>query len=224
MYKQMFVYAAGKPLLVTLRNYTKADIEGMIAIQKESFPPPFPPELWWNEAQLREHAQRFPEGALCAEVDGQLIGSMTALLVGHEAVSSTHSWEQITDSGYIRNHNPEGDTLYVVDLCVIPAYRQYGIGKWLMLTMYEVVVHLHLTRLLGGGRMPGYKRYADQLTAQEYLERIISGELKDPVLSFLLRCGRMPVGVAEHYLEDEDSCDYAALMEWRNPFIGQQTI
>lgn len=224
MNKRMYVYAAGKPVLVTIRNYTLTDIEGMIAIQKESFPPPFPPELWWNEEQLREHVQRFPQGALCAEVDGQLIGSMTGLLVDREAASGTHSWEQITDSGYIRNHNPMGDTLYVVDLCVIPQYRQYGIGKWLMLTMCEVVVHLQLTRLLGGGRMPGYKRYADQLTAQEYLERITSGELKDPVLSFLLRCGRMPVGVAAHYLEDEDSCHYAALMEWRNPFLEQHSI
>ncbi|UVI27667.1 GNAT family N-acetyltransferase [Paenibacillus spongiae] len=218
MRKQMFVYGSGKPVRVTIRNYSREDTEGMIAIQRESFPPPFPSELWWNEEQLHEHVSRFPEGALCAEADGKLIGSMTALLVDGEAANGAHSWELITDGGYIRNHNPAGDTLYVVDLCVIPEYRQYGIGKWLMQSMYEVVVHLQLKRLLGGGRMPGYKRYADRLTAEQYLEGITSGELKDPVLSFLLRCGRMPVGVAKHYLEDEDSCHYAALMEWRNPF------
>jgi GNAT superfamily N-acetyltransferase len=220
MRKEMIVYASGKPVRVTFRNYSLADIEGMIAIQRESFPPPFPSELWWNEEQLREHVARFPEGALCAEADGRLIGSMTALLVSDETASGAHSWESVTDGGYIRSHEPAGNTLYVVDLCVIPAYRKAGIGKWLMQTMYEVVVHLGLKRLLGGGRMPGYHRYASEVTAEQYLERVAAGEFNDPVITFLLRCGRMPVGVAADYLQDEESCNYAALMEWRNPFYS----
>jgi len=50
------------------------------------------------------------------------------------------------------------------------------------------------------------------------VEKVTRGELRDPVLTFLLRCGRMPVGVARNYLEDEESLNPAALMEWRNPF------
>jgi len=57
------------------------------------------------------------------------------------------------------------------------------------------------------------------MTAEEYLARVVAGELHDPVIGFLLRCGRVPVGVAADYLEDEESCNYAALMEWRNPFL-----
>mgnify|MGYP001032086860 CR=1 FL=1 len=40
----------------------------------------------------------------------------------------------------------------------------------------------------------------------------------DPVITFMLRCGRTPVKVVANYLEDEESCNYGALMEWRNPF------
>ena len=40
--------------------------------------------------------------------------------------------------------------------------RKAGIGKWLMQSMYETVVHKRLKRLLGGGRMPGYHRVADE--------------------------------------------------------------
>ncbi|MBW7477592.1 GNAT family N-acetyltransferase [Paenibacillus oenotherae] len=218
MHKELIVYVSGKPERIVIRNYTRDDLQGMIAIQQQSFPPPFPSELWWNELQLLEHVARFPEGALCAEADGRLIGSMTGLLVDGTAAVGNHSWEEITDGGYIRNHNPAGDTLYVVDLCVIPAYRKAGIGKWLMQSMFEVVVHLGLNRLVGGGRMPGYHRYANEATAQQYLDRVVAGEWHDPVITFLLRCGRMPVGVAQHYLEDEESCHYAAIMEWRNPF------
>jgi len=218
MRKELIVFASGKPVKVIIRQYTMEDVEGMIAIQKACFPPPFPSELWWTKDQLKEHVKRFPEGAICAEAEGQLIGSMTSLLLRDEALAGHHSWESITDSGYIRNHDPLGDTLYVVDLGVIPSFRKSGIGKWLMLSLYELVVHLGLTRLLGGGRMPGYRQAAGEKSAAQYLQDVAAGINTDPVVSFLLRCGRMPVGVMENYLDDEESCNYAALMEWRNPF------
>lgn len=218
MYKQLYVIQDGKPELVTIRNYNSNDTEQLIDVQRQSFPPPFPEELWWNEEQLHEHVTRFPQGALCAEVDGKIVGSMTGLIVSLAEYGHQHKWSQVTDEGYIRNHNPAGDTLYVVDICVVPAYRKAGIGKWLMQSMYETVVQLGLTSLLGGGRMPGYGQYASQLSAQQYVDKVIAGELKDPVITFLLRCGRVPIGIAEQYLEDEQSCNYAAIMQWRNPF------
>jgi hypothetical protein len=48
---------------------------------------------------------------------------------------------------------------------------------------------------------------------------VLQGELQDPVISFLLRCGRTPVKVVENYLEDEESLNHAVLMEWKNPFL-----
>lgn len=218
MYKQLYVIQEGKPELATIRCYNTTDFEQLIDVQRQSFPPPFPEELWWNEEQLREHVARFPQGALCAEVNGKIVGSMTGLIVSLDDYGHQHSWSEITDEGYIRNHNPEGDTLYVVDICVVPAYRKAGIGKWLMQSMYETVVQLGLTSLLGGGRMPGYAQQVHQLSAQQYVDKVVAGELKDPVISFLLRCGRVPIGVAEQYLEDEQSCNYAAIMQWKNPF------
>jgi len=51
------------------------------------------------------------------------------------------------------------------------------------------------------------------------VERIVAGEVKDPVIPFLMRCGRTPLQVAADYLEDEESKNYAVLMEWKNPFL-----
>lgn len=218
MRKDLYLFINGKPLKAVIRNYAQADFEALIDVQRVSFPPPFPEELLWNIDQLSEHVKRFPEGALCAEVDGILIGSMTGLLVNMQDYGHSHNWETVTDGGYIRNHNPEGDTLYIVDICVIPEFRQTGIGKWLMQSMYETVVQLGLVRLLGGGRMPGYGPLALDVTPEAYLDKVLTGEWKDPVLTFLLRCGRMPVGIAREYLEDEQSNNCAAIMEWRNPF------
>lgn len=201
-----------------IRNYEREDFQGMIEIQKACFPPPFPAELWWNEEQLHNHVTRFPEGALCAEVDGKLAGSITGLIVQMKTVDLDHSWAEVTDNGYIRNHDPGGNTLYIVDIAVHPAYRQMGLGKWLMQTMYETAIMLGLERLVGGGRMAGYHRHADRLSPEQYLDAVVRGELDDPVISFMLRSGRMPAGVARDYLEDEESCHCAAIMVWENPF------
>ncbi|WP_282033888.1 GNAT family N-acetyltransferase [Metabacillus indicus] len=218
--KEFFVFENSVPVKAVVRNYEKNDFDSLIQIQKESFPPPFPPDLWWKKEQLEQHVHLFPEGALCIEADGEIAGSMTALRVHFDPAKPHHTWEDITDSGYItRSHKRDGDTLYVVDISVRPKFRKLGLGKWLMFSMYETVVKLNLKRLVGGGRMPGYRQHSDHLTPDEYLEEVVKGSLKDPVLTFLLRCGRTPMSVIPDYLEDDESCNFAALMEWKNPFI-----
>lgn len=219
---EFYVFDQDKPVPVTIRNYTQDDFDELIQIQSECFPPPFPSDLWWNKEQLSNHVMRFPEGAICIEVDGILAGSLTGLCVDFDPNHMEHTWEEITDHGYIKNHNPSGDTLYIVDISVRPKFRKLGLGKLMMHAMYHVVIQNKLVRLLGGGRMPGYHRAAEKMKPDEYLNEVITGNIKDPVISFLLRCGRVPIGIVENYLEDEESCNYAALMEWRNPFNSIQ--
>ncbi|OMP66086.1 GNAT family N-acetyltransferase [Domibacillus epiphyticus] len=216
-YQEYFAFRDRTPIKAVIRHYTKPDFEALLAVQKECFPPPFPEELWWNEEQLTNHVEMFPDGAFCVEIDGEIVGSMTALIVNYSH-GDKHSWEEITDNGYIRNHNPNGNTLYVVDISVKPAFRKLGIGKKLMQAMYETVIELNLDRLLGGGRMPGYHKHAAELSPEQYLDKVITGELNDPVTTFLMRVGRVPVDVVHNYLDDEESGNCAALMEWKNPF------
>lgn len=221
MLKVLKVPGNGKMHEVTIRNYGRGDFAKLIALQKECFPPPFPSELWWNAEQLTEHTSRFPEGALCAVIEETIVGSMTALRRTIRD-SEPQDWASVTDTGYIRNHEPDGDTLYVVDLCVDPRYRKLGLGKWLMQSMYETVVYLGCKRLLGGGRMPGYRSVSDRYSPEQYIEQAVLGRLRDPVISFMLDCGRLPAGIVTHYLEDEPSAHYGALMEWKNPFIEER--
>lgn len=216
--KQLYLKSNDGFVQAVVRNYQRADFDELIRVQMESFPPPFPSELWWNREQLENHVTLFPEGALCVEVDGVIAGSMTALMVNFDPAHPAHTWEEITDNGYIRNHNPAGNTLYVVDICIRPSFRKLALGKVLMQSMYELVIQKELNRLLGGGRMPGFHKYAGEMTAEAYLAAVVDGVIKDPVITFLLNAGRTPVGVVANYLEDEESRNYAALMEWRNPF------
>ncbi|WP_423409868.1 GNAT family N-acetyltransferase [Heyndrickxia sp. MSNUG] len=216
--KELYVFDQTKPVKAVIRNYNENDFDELIRVQREAFPPPFPEELLWNKEQLKNHITFFPEGALCVEIDGKIAGSITGLIVKLKDNDLEHSWADITDHGYIRNHDRDGNTLYIVDICISPDYRRLGLGKWMLQSMYETVVQLGLDRLLGGGRMPGYHLYSEELSIEEYMNKVLSGDFKDPVVSFLLRCGRTPVKPVANYLEDDESLNYGMLMEWRNPF------
>lgn len=219
MYRsKQLLFSDGKPVQIIIRNYESKDFDELIDIQSECFPPPFPSELWWNKEQLTNHVTLFPEGALCIEIDGKIVSSLTGLCVDFDPAHPNHTWAEVTDNGYIKNHDPNGNTIYIVDISVRPAYRSLGLGKIMMQSMYHIVVKLGLDRLLGGGRMPGYHKVANEMTAIEYVEAVMAGKVHDPVISFLLRAGRMPVAVVDNYLDDEESLNYGVLMEWKNPF------
>ncbi|MGP4080480.1 GNAT family N-acetyltransferase [Pseudalkalibacillus sp. R45] len=217
MFFTQYLFQNDKPFKTTIRNYTDSDFEQLIDIQKECFPPPFPSDLWWTKEQLENHVRLFPDGAICAEVDGELAGSITTLIVNNHG--EAHTWEEITDNGSIGTHAPTGNALYVVDISVRPRYRKTGLGKLLMQALYHLVVELKLESVLGGSRMPGFDKVKDQMDPQVYLDRVIRGESKDPVVSFLMKAGRTPVKLMPNYLDDPESGNYGVLMQWKNPFF-----
>ncbi len=216
--KEQYVFKNGMPVKAVVRPYTQPDFDALIELQRASFPPPFPEELLWSKEQLANHVKIYAEGALCIEVEGTIAGSITGLLMDFDPASAQHTWSEATADGWITNHKPQGNSLYIADICISPVFRGMDLGRVLMQSFYERAVHDGLDCVLGGGRMPGYAKYADSHSAEAYINRVVAGELKDPVVSFLLRCGRTPVRVIENYVEDEDSLNYALLMEWKNPF------
>ncbi|MCF6138025.1 GNAT family N-acetyltransferase [Pseudalkalibacillus berkeleyi] len=212
-----YLFYKDLPFKTTIRNYTNNDFDQLIAIQKECFPPPFPSDLWWTKDQLASHLRHFPKGAICAEVDGILAGSITTLIVDYNG--EDHTWNEITDNGSIGTHQTFGNVLYVVDISVRPKFRGTGVGRLLMQSLFHLVVELKLEAVLGGSRMPGYEKVKDHMTPEKYLAEIITGSYKDPVVSFLMKTGRTPVKLLPNYLDDPESANYGVLMEWKNPFL-----
>jgi ribosomal protein S18 acetylase RimI-like enzyme len=197
-----------------IRPYTLSDFDALIRIQSACFPPPFPSELWWNREQIATHIKLFPAGALCAEFNGEIVGSATAHILQWDENQPAHNWSEASDDGYLRNHNPQGNTLYGVDVAVHPAYRGRGIARAFYRARYQLVRDLQLKRFLAGSRLSGYRAYRDKLTPEAYADAVCRGELNDPVVTPQLRAGLVPVRVVRHYLTDEESCDNALLMKW----------
>jgi GNAT superfamily N-acetyltransferase len=204
---------------ILIRSYTLADLAGLIAIQRDCFPPPFPPELWWTSEQIASHVRLFPEGALCAVdvASGELVGSATAHIVRFDPAHPAHTWSKISADGWLTNHSPAGDTLYGVDVGVRPAWRGRGVAKAFYQARFALVRRLGLARFQCGSRLSGYHRYADTLTPEAYADAVVAGRLVDPVVTPQLKTGMRPVTVVRGYLSDAESSDNALLMEWRNP-------
>lgn len=204
---------------VIIRNYNQKDFKAIRQIERECYPPPFPETDLWDDEQLTRHVEVFPEGAICAEFKGNIVGSMTTLIID-DRKGTNHDWDHMTAEGNLKGrHNMNGNALYVADMIVSPTHRKLGVGRLLMQAVYFLVIELELESLLGSVRMPGYHVVADQMTPEAYLAEVVSGVRRDPVITFMLKCGRKPVRVVHNYMEDHLSRNCAALMVWRNPFL-----
>ena len=189
-----------------------ADIDGVIALQARAFPK-MPP---WTCRQLRLHLQHFPEGQLVAvDATGRVVGSASSLVIPWEAERGLASWARLTGRGTFSTHDPLGKTLYGADVGVDPDLRGRGVGAALYAGRRAIARHLGLERIVAGGRIPGYGAVAASLKAEEYVQEVLSGLRRDPVLNFQLEQGFGVRGVIPGYWPcDKASCGYATLIEW----------
>jgi predicted amidohydrolase/GNAT superfamily N-acetyltransferase len=171
----------------------------------------------WKEDQFLSQIERFPEGQICIEDRGKVVAAAIALIVDYEQFGDQHSYEAISGNGYLTTHDPNGDTLYGVDIFVHPDYRSLRLGRRLYDARKALCERLNLKRIVAGGRIPGYRRHAKHFTQEEYIGRVCDKELHDPVLSFQLANGfRVRRMISGYEPKDKESGAVATLLEWVN--------
>lgn len=198
-----------------MRNTEARDFDEIIALTARVYPG-HPP---WRVDQLSSHLRIFPEGQFVAERAGRVVGTAASLIVRWDDYEPAASWRDFTDGGMFTNHDPvHGKTLYGAEVMVDPSIRRSGVGSALYRARRELAIRLGLLRIRAAARLRGYHRYAQRMSAEEYVERVVSGRLKDPTLSFQLREGFRVLQVVPGYLKhDPESLGYAALIEWLTP-------
>jgi len=194
-----------------LRDVHKVNEMAVIGFGDPSIP--FKPE------HLASQIEIFPEGQVVVEhEDGSIIGSCSSVIVNFEDYGVHHSFDEISDKGYIRNHNPNGKNLYGTEVVVHPDYRGLKVGRRLYEARRQIAKFFNLESILFGGRIPNYHKHAHELTPEQYAEKVVKGELYDPVMTFQLRNGFEFRAIMPNYLpQDAESLKYAVLMEWKNP-------
>ncbi|MDQ6723685.1 MAG: GNAT family N-acetyltransferase [Thermoproteota archaeon] len=202
---------------INIKNLTENEISKVVDLQKESFADMSIYSLTWSSSSLRNHIRLFPQGQLYAEFEGRLIGSCSSLIVSLKSDYEDHTWSDITEVGSFSNHNPNGDSLYGADISVHPDFRHRGIATMLYNSRRNLAIKLNLRRIIAGGRLFDYCKYANLMSADEYAKKVANGELKDPVLSFQLKNGFKVIKILPNYLYDKRSLNYASFVEWLNP-------
>lgn len=199
-----------------IRNTRPEDFDGIIEITRRVYPEARP----WSERELSSHLNVFPDGQFVAveAAGGQVVGMAASLIVLWDDYETDMSWRDFTDHGMFTNHDEQGRTLYGAEIMVDPQWQGHGIGKMIYAARRELAKRYRLLRIRAGARLRGYQRYADQMSAQEYVHRVVMGELNDPTLTFQLRNGFKVLDVVRGYLvNDPDSHGWAAVIEWLNP-------
>ncbi len=201
---------------IKTRRWTRADIPQIILCHKAAYPD-YPAESHFGERIHEFQLAAFLEGQFLAELDGNVVGYATSIIVQLEDDDQWYTWTEITGAGTFSTHEPSGDTLYGSDIAVHPDYRGRGIAGLLYRERKRLLKRYNLRRMIAHGRLPGYSKYAGDMTAEEYVEKVQSGEIKDSALNAHLKAGYRVTRVVLDYMTDQSSLNYSTLLEMPNP-------
>jgi predicted amidohydrolase/ribosomal protein S18 acetylase RimI-like enzyme len=198
---------------IVLRQIRLADHDQLVQLQLKCFPGMKP----WRLEQLESQLKIFPEGQICIEYEGRIVASSSSLILDFALYGEWHSWREIADSGFITNHNPEANTLYGIEIMVDPEFRGMRLARRLYAARKSLAREKNLMRIVLGGRIPGYGSHKEEMTAREYVEKVINKTLFDPVLTTQISNGFVLKRLLKGYMDsDKESAGYATLLEWTN--------
>ena len=182
-------------------------------------------EPYWGEQDIKRLLKIFPEGQLVVLVDGKVVGSALSLIVDYKKATANHTYEKITGNYTFSTHDYDAEVLYGIDVFIDPNYRGLRLGRRLYDARKELCEQLNLKSIIFAGRMPNYNEHSEENTPKEYIQKVRMKEIHDPVLAFQLSNDFHVIKVMRNYLEgDNDSQDYAALMEWNNIYYDKSPV
>ena len=208
--------------LTEIRHLQKTDAEAIKNAMLLAYPRL---ATYWPEAQLNKLVDLFPEGQFVVTVNGEVVAAAFALIVDHDQFEEDHTFQQVTGDYTFSTHQPTADTLYGIEVFVVPAMRGRRLARRLYEARKELCERLNLRAITFGARIPGYHEYQETLTPKQYVQKVKNREIMDPSLNFQLSNDFHPVRVLRNYLpSDTASGSYALLMEWDNMMYDTRPV
>jgi GNAT superfamily N-acetyltransferase len=190
-------------------------------IELTCFPMANPDDLLSRE-DIEAYASVFPEGYFVAMIDDRPVGMGAGIYLDFDFSDPQHTIAGITGEHQCGNHDPAGAWYYGTDITVLPEFRGRGIGKLLYERRKGLVKAENKMGIIAGGSLPGYYEHKQRMPIEEYVDRVVAGELTDPTLTFQMSNGFEVRGLLENYIEDESDDGWAALIVWENPGFSPQ--
>ena len=176
----------------------------------------------WARQQIGKLVDLFPEGQLCVTVGDRPVAFALSMIVSYAQFGDAHSFAEITDQRRFSNHDRQGDVLYGLDIMVDPEYRDMRLARRLYEARKALCENLGLRAIICGGRIPGYSEHREKLSPKDYIEKVASKDLYDPVLSFQLGNGFHVRKLLSDYRRfDDQPEDLATLVEWNNIYYQE---
>ncbi len=174
-----------------------------------------------SKEQLKSRFKAFPDGMLVAEQRGQIVGMVYSMRISSYDYEKSPSWYEVTNNGLCDNHDPDGPIIFGVDLSTSKGVGALA-GDKLLLGIAQLAIRENIKWCMLGGRMPGYHKFQDKMTADEYLiAKDDKGRPLDPQVKFYTSVeGLKAIKALPNYFDDPESCDYGVLLRWRNPLFG----
>lgn len=175
------------------------------------------PDDLYNASELRRLAEVFPGGNFVVLDGDRPIGMGLGVLVDFDFDDPNHSLTDIVGEDGVSNHRDEHPWYYGTDISVYPEYRGRGIGRRLYDLRKECVRGLNKRGIVAGGVLPGYAAHLNDMTADEYINKVKAGDFYDPTLSFQLKNGFEALGAIPNYIDDPAVGNWSVLIVWKNP-------
>ena len=174
-------------------------------------------DVFWTYDQIKTLTQIFPEGQIVTVVDNKIVGCALSIIVDYNLVKGDHTYAQVTGNETFNTHNPHGNILYGIEVFIHPDYRGLRLARRMYDYRKDLCETLNLKAIMFGGRIPNYYKYADKMRPREYINKVRTREIYDPVLTFQLSNDFHVRKVITNYLpNDEESKHYATLLQWDN--------
>src|SRR5690606_25924965 len=77
----------------------------------------------WSKQSIAKLLSIFPDGQLCISVDDKVVACSLSIIVDYSQFGDKHTYQLITGNYTFSTHNPNGDTLYGIEIFVSPDYR-----------------------------------------------------------------------------------------------------
>lgn len=186
---------------------------GVVRLQRECFPEPFPADQLWTEEHLSEHLRIFPAGQfVCLSSEGKVVGSASNCQISEENWLAHSSWNATLGGLCFGNHTINGKWLYGADISVDPNFRRLGIGKLLYRARFELAGKLGLNYGTVC-RIPDFAVSGTSLAT--YVNDVIQEKRTDRTLTPLLKIGLVFSGIIQDYMQDSESGDAGVVLVWK---------
>ena len=106
---------------VSLRNLHMEDYDQLAKSFKRIYADS---DVFWTRSQIKKLITIFPEGQVVIIVDDKIVGCALSIIVNYNMVKGDHTYAQVTGKETFNTHNPKGNILYGIEVCIHqPRYR-----------------------------------------------------------------------------------------------------